>query len=164
MQFSIWKHSRMSAQTHSTPDDGKALSFVSDKGKALILVKYFFVCFHCFLSYTSYHVFLSLLHSVPSIFSLPPHLFLRPWFWGHLLPLLHTYLLQSTIWLVCFCWLGHPSSPTSASPKPRCSKFGIHIMVSSTIKYYPHKLTHKKDQQPELLTWRTNTSSVRFPP
>lgn len=42
MQFSISKHGRISPQTHSTLDDGKTLSFVSDKGKVLILVKEIF--------------------------------------------------------------------------------------------------------------------------
>lgn len=129
MQFSIWKHSRISTQIHSTLDDRKALSFVSDKRKALILVKSF--SFHCFLSYTFHHIFLSLFQSLSSVFSLAPDLLLNSWLWGHLLTLLHTPLLQLTTWPA--------SAPAALDSYPLPPPPTLTVKRSSKCEYY-HKI------------------------
>lgn len=134
MQFSIWKHSRISTQTPSTLDDRKALSFVSDKRKVLILVKSF--SFHCFLSYTFHHIFLSLFQSLPSVFSLPSHDS------GATFSLCYTSLFSSSLHVLSLLqlpWtfiLSHLHQPWLLKEVPEFQA------VSTTIKYYP-QLAHK---------------------
>lgn len=158
MQFSIWKHSRISTQTHSTLDNRKALLFVSDKRKVMILVKSFY--FHCFLSYTFHHIFLSLFQLLSSVFSLPSHLLLNSWLWGHLLTLLHISLLQHDLSLLQLPWtfiLSHFHQPWQLKEVPEFQG------VSTTIKHYPQLAHRLNSNNQHSNTERKNNVPVRFP-